>query len=385
MKILIASDFYVPIVNGVVVSICNLIRGLRDAGHEVRVLTLSNTTRSHINGDVYYAASFSAAKVYPNARIKLLRSKKIIQEIVAWAPDVIHTQCEFSTFSIARKISKRCGAPIVHTYHTSYEDYTHYFCPSKKLGKFIAKSLSRKFLNKTSEVIAPTPKVEEMLASYGIKVPVKTIPTGLDLDQFERGASEAKIRKIREELGIADDKKIILTVGRLAKEKNIEELLSFFKRADREDIVFVVVGDGPHREKLEKAAASLCPDGKVIFTGMVPPEDVAAYYRLGDVFISASQSETQGLTYIEAMASGVPVLCRKDPCLDGLVENGVNGFQYETEEEFRQMLEDLLNDPELRHRIGNAASETAHERFSITGFARSVMKVYTSAPKKNKK
>ena len=385
MKILIASDYYIPVVNGVVVSFCHLIRGLEEMGHEVRVLTLSNTTRSHIDGKVYYVGSLSAGWIYPKARIKISGVRRIVNAIADWSPDVIHTQCEFSTFSVARKAAKKCGAALIHTYHTLYEDYTHYFCPSKRIGKSIVSHLSRKFLNKTNAVIAPTDKVRDILSSYGIKVPVSTVPTGLELDDFSRSDLNEKSDMIRQALSISREAKTVVTIGRLAKEKNLEELLQYFRNADIPNTFFVIVGDGPYRKKLEDVTYDLGLRDRVIFTGMVPPEDVAAYYRLGNVFISASQSETQGLTYIEAMASGVPVLCRKDPCLDGLVENGVNGFQYETEEEFRQTLEDLLNDPELRHRIGNAASETAHERFSITGFARSVMKVYTSAPKKNKK
>ncbi len=385
MKILIASDFYIPVVNGVVVSFCHLIRGLEEMGHEVRVLTLSNTTRSHIDGNVYYVGSLPAGWVYPKARIKISGVRRIVNAIAEWSPDVIHTQCEFSTFSVARKAAKKCGAALIHTYHTLYEDYTHYFCPSKRIGKSIVSHLSRKFLNKTDAVIAPTDKVRDILFSYGIKTPVSTIPTGLDLDDFSGEELKEDSGKIRDALSIPGGTKTIVTIGRLAKEKSIEELLHYFKNAGFENTVFVIVGDGPYRKKLEEVTGDLGLKDRVIFTGMIPPEDVAAYYRAGDVFVSASQSETQGLTYIEAMASGLPVLCRKDPCLDGIVENGKNGFLYETEEEFRQTLGVLLEDPGLRQRIGNAAALMAQERFSIPGFAKAVTKVYASAPKKDKK
>ena len=385
MKILIASDYYIPVVNGVVISACHLIRGLEELGHEVRVLTLSATARSHIDGDVYYVGSLPAGWIYPKARIKISGVRRIVNAIAEWSPDVIHTQCEFSTFAVARKAAKKSGATLIHTYHTLYEDYTHYFCPSKKVGKSIVSFLSRKFLNKTDAVITPTDKVRRILSTYGIKVPVSTVPTGLDLCKFSRGDRGDETREIREKLSIPENASVVVSIGRLAKEKNFDELLTYFKKADTADAVFVVVGDGPYRKKLEDITDESGLRDKVIFTGMIPPEQVGAYYRMGDVFVSASQSETQGLTYVEAMASGLPVLCRKDPCLDGLVEDGVNGFQYETEEEFVRKLHVLLGDRELREKLGNAAAETARERYSIPGFARSVAEIYVSAPKRDKK
>ena len=132
MKILITSDWYWPVVNGVVRSVMNLIEYLESEGHEVRVLTLSNTIKSYKDGKVYYVGSLSAEKIYPQARISNLLSKSHLKEIKAWAPDVIHSQCEFSTFMMARRIASDLKIPLVHTYHTVYEDYTHYFIPSNK-------------------------------------------------------------------------------------------------------------------------------------------------------------------------------------------------------------------------------------------------------------
>ena len=141
-------------------------------------------------------------------------------------------------------------------------------------------------------------------------------------------------------------------------------------------MTLLLVGDGPHRQALEARAAELglaAPD--VIFAGQVPPEQVADWYRLGTVFVSASTSETQGLTYAEALAAGVPVLCRADPCLDGVIRQEENGWQYRTEQEFLQRVDEILENPALTAKMGPAAAASA-EPFSAERFARRVEAVY---------
>ena len=144
-------------------------------------------------------------------------------------------------------------------------------------------------------------------------------------------------------------------------------------------MLLVIVGGGPYGEKLEEFAEAMGVSDRVIFVGMVPPEDVAYYYRLGDVFVSASQSETQGLTYVEAMASGQAVLCKKDPCLSDLIADGVDGFQYTTKNEFSELLAKLFESEQYRKELGNAAAKNVRNKYSIESFARSVLNVYETA------
>ncbi len=133
MKVLITTDWYAPVVNGVVTSVLLLQRELEARGHEVRVVTLSNSLHTYKDGPVYYMGSVSANRIYPGARLRVNRTRSMLHELIAWRPDVIHSQCEFSTFRVAYALSNRLGIPIVHTYHTVYEDYTHYFSPSDLL------------------------------------------------------------------------------------------------------------------------------------------------------------------------------------------------------------------------------------------------------------
>jgi len=115
---------------------------------------------------------------------------------------------------------------------------------------------------------------------------------------------------------------------------------------------------------------------RVIFTGMVPPTEIAKYYRLGDVFVSASQSETQGLTYMEAMVSGLPVVAKADPCLNGIVRDNDNGFQYHSFAEFKDRIEQILTEDTLRHKLGQNAAISVRERFSVGRFSQDVAALY---------
>ncbi len=126
MKILLTTDWYKPVVNGVVTSVINLKKELEMRGHEVRVLTLSRNFESYAEEGIYYIKSLNLEKIYPNARAVIPHAEPLIQELIWWRPDVVHSQCEFMTFSYAAKIARKCNCPLIHTYHTVYEDYIHY-------------------------------------------------------------------------------------------------------------------------------------------------------------------------------------------------------------------------------------------------------------------
>ena len=377
MKILITTDWYKPAVNGVVTSVENLTKGLVQAGHEVRILTLSGNIHSAKEGNVYYVGSVSAGMIYENARLRLLMPANMIQDILKWKPDIVHSQCEFSTFGIAREIAYECGIPLIHTYHTVYEDYTHYFCFSHAMGKKVARILTRKILSDVNAVIAPSEKIQVLLEKYGVDKAIYNIPSGINMEKYESDKAEQR-KRLRDSLGIAPDECILLYVGRLAKEKNVDELLGFLTKVSPKQRM-LLVGDGPYRAELEKTAETLGIRKQLIFTGMISPEQVADYYAVGDIFISASNSETQGLTYMEAMASALPLLCRADDCLKDVITDGTNGLLYHTEEEFLHRFAQLKNDFLYRNQMGMTARESMQERYSIQAFAASCLQVYHKA------
>ncbi|MBQ9133535.1 MAG: glycosyltransferase family 4 protein [Clostridia bacterium] len=378
MKILITTDLFATATNGVVTSVRNLSDELTRKGHDVRILTLSDSLTSRRDGAVYYIRSMPIG-IYPNVRMPLSYHHRLIKELIAWKTDVIHSQCEFFSLQFARYIAKKTKAPIIHTYHTLYEQYVTYVIPSKRLGKLVVRAVSRNRLRSVHTVIVPTRKVEDALLEYGLRKPIRVVPSGISLTQHKRRMSPKERAEKRKALGIAEKQSVLLNLGRLGTEKNLDELLHFFASAlaYREDMIFLIVGDGPARAQLQKLAEELGISEHVMFTGMVDPSEVQDYYQLGDVFVSASTSETQGLTYIEAAANGLPLLCRRDPCLQDVIAQGENGYAYTTEAEFLDGIHALFEHPEQRIAAGKRSEEIA-AAFDKETFGAAVEAIYAS-------
>lgn len=378
MKILITTDLFATETNGVVTSVKNLFDALKNKGHDVRILTLSESTQSHEDGTVYYVRSMPIG-VYPNIRMPLSYRHSYIKKLIDWKPDIIHSQCEIFSMQFAKRISKMTGAPIIHTYHTMYEQYIGYLMPGKHFGKWAVRHLVQIRLKKVSLVIVPTIKIEQHLKEYGLAKPIKVIPSGISLEQYKRRLTTESRREMRAELGISDEQSVLIYLGRLGTEKNLDELLFSFYKAHmvNDKLMFVIVGDGPVKTQLEKKAMNFGIASSVVFTGMIEPTEVQKYYQLGDVFVSASTSETQGLTYIEAAASGLPLVCRQDPCLKHVIIQGENGFEYTDEKEFIDALSVVCNNPEWRVKAGRKSEEIA-AAFDKTSFGGAVEEVYVS-------
>ncbi len=379
MKILITTDWYKPVINGVVTSVINLKSELEKAGHEVRVLTLSPDGRQHFKDDTYYLKSFKV-KIYPQARGTYNFHSKYLPEILEWHPDIVHSQCEWISFYFAKYIALKLNIPIVHTYHTIYEDYTHYILRSKRLSKSIVLFGSNHALNATDYVITPTNKARSLLLSYGIENPIITIPTGIDLNKYKSRISEDRRRELLSSYGITPDKTVIVSIGRLALEKNVDELLGNMRALAKShpEIVLLIVGGGPYAEVLKELVLDMGLKGHVFFTGMVSPDLIPEYFQLGKLFVCASQSEAQGLTYIESLASGIPLLCKYDKCLENVLIEGRNGFFFDSPQSFIEKLLSLLADSEKYERLCKNAEASAGS-YSKEVFGSRVEKVYEAA------
>ena len=380
LKILITTDLYTTNTNGVVTSVQNLFDELIAKGHDVKILTISENLHSHREGPITYIRSVSLDKFYPNVRMPVSYRHQLIQDLIDWKPDVVHSQCEFFSYQFAQRISKITGAPIVHTYHTLYEQYvTSYLIPSKRFSDAMVKFLSRKRLRKVSTVIAPTQKVENTLLGYGLERPIEIIPSGISLEQHRQRLDPQLRLEKRRALGIGDEDLVLLNLGRLGGEKNLGELIELFAEArkENENLKFLIVGDGPAREELEKLSKKLDVSQYVIFTGMVNPREVQDYYQLGDVFVSASTSETQGLTYIEAAANGLPLLCRQDDCLADVLEEGENGYEYTSAGEFLNAIDTMMDDDAWRMTAARRSEEIAAS-FDKKAFGEAIENVYES-------
>jgi len=386
MKVLITTDWYKPAINGVVTSVLNLESELRSRGHEVKIVTLSQDFISRKEKNVYFLKSVNMGRLYPYARASCFLNKTYLDELIKWKPDIIHSQCEFSTFYVAKKISNILQIPVVHTYHTVYEDYTHYFAPSRVWSKKIVACFSRGITNHAQSVVVPTNKVKELLVGYGTTTDINVIPTGISLEKYARQYNRQTIESLKERIGISPSNKVLVAIGRLAKEKNIEELIDYFGRLQLANLCFLIVGDGPYGEELRQYAQDSPASDKIFFTGMVDPKEIPLYYQLGDAFVCASKSETQGMTYIEALASGLPVICRKDQCVDGIVCNDENGYQYETFEEYEKAVCSILTD-KIHYAELSANAAGSVKPYSTECFAEGIENVYfrvTSQPKETR-
>ncbi|MDT8715725.1 glycosyltransferase [Clostridium sp. 19966] len=376
MRILISTDTFYPMINGVVISTNNLYKYLKQKGHEVKIITLSSTGEERIEGDIYYLKSFKL-NIYPGLRCKSPFNNKLIREIIEWQPEIIHSQTEFSTMFISRKISKKLNIPQVHTYHTMYEDYLKYIFKGKLISKNMSRRIMRIILNSLNAIVVPTDKVKRALIDYGVNKEFYVIPTGIDISKFKNKISLQEKKELLQKYNLLD-KKVFAYVGRIGEEKNIEEIIEHFSIMSKEhkDIVLMVVGGGPYLAKLIKLVNEKRIEDRVRFTGMVDSKEVYKYYQLADIFVTASTSETQGLTYIEALASGVPVVCKYDACIENLIINNKNGFAFKSEREFIEAAASIIYDEKIKESMKLNCFNTADE-YSIESFGEKLINTYS--------
>lgn len=378
MNIGIFTDTYYPQINGVATSVLMLKENLEALGHKVYVFTTTDPLADINEKNVFRVVSlpFRSAR-----RVGALYNPRLARIIRRLKLDIIHTNTEFPLGIFGRTMARELKIPLVHTYHTIYEDYTHYivkFGALDSIAKSAARRLSKRFCNSADEVIVPTEKVRDLLLSYEVSKEITVIPTGINLDKFYKDKYDFdKILKIKSELGIKPTDKVMLYIGRISEEKNIQEILKALKGylKDKSDVRFILVGDGPEKAYLEELSKDLGIDNKTIFAGERPWDEIGMYYQLGDLFISASQSETQGLTYIEALASGLPVVAKYDRCLDDVVENNENGYTYTDIDQLPYYLDSILYNEENKRRLSKGAMMSV-EKFSVGIFAKSVESHY---------
>ncbi len=385
MKIGIFTDTYNPVTSGVVTSINMVEQELKKRGHEVYIFTTSKSIQPNENQTLYMLNSIPLliAKQYKN-RIATFYSREIAKQIKELNLDLIHTQTEFSIGAFGKIISHKYNLPFIHTYHTMWEDYVHYIAPIKgrhiRLKRF-ARTLSRGFVRKAECVITPSNKTAKYL-KYRCNVknkPIYVIPTGIDIKPFKRdNFTETDRNTLKESLGISKDKKIILFLGRVANEKSIDVIMDqmpyIFKEHD--DYVFLIVGDGPSKTALEEQAKKLKIQDKVIFTGKIPWNEVPKYYNLGDVFVNASITETQGLTFVEAMAGGVPIVAKYAPNLSEFIHNNENGILVRKNSDFKNAIINVIENKELRNTLIQGGNQTAKE-YSIEVFGDKLELLYS--------
>ena len=388
MRIGLFTDTYPPYINGVSTSVLMLKQGLEKLGHEVYVVTVNSENFHYkkednvlmIPGVPIGIMDFRMTSLYP------LKAQKIIK---GWNLDVIHTHTEFGVGTFARLIAKQYNIPLVHTYHTMYEEYIYYITKgyfdgaSKKLVEYLTLFLCDKTVE---ELIVPTKKTYDLFKEkYKVKRDVHIIPSGIDVTRFyKENINLLTISSLRRELNIKKDDFIILYLGRIAKEKSIDFLINNLKEIRKKvpKARMIIVGDGPDVNDLVMLAHKNKLDNHVTFTGKVPWSEVPKYYQLADVFVTASKTETQGLTVIEAMAAEKPVVAIKDESFELVMTDKQDGLFFETDKEYQDLIIKLYKDKAFGKMIAKQARITANA-YNPKVYAKRVLEVYESVINKD--
>lgn len=350
MNIGIFTDTYYPIVNGVATSTLMLERELSKLGHNVYVFTTTNPDID-LKSDapnVFRLPSMPFVFL-PSQRVTIAYSPKLLLNTGKLNLDVVHTQTEFPIGIFGWIVSRFYKIPAVHTYHTMYEDYVHYIANGHLITKGMARRYTRLFCNRARAVIAPTQKTKDFLKSVGVRRSIRIIPSGIDFEPFNKNNYAAEdILELKASLNIKETDKTMIFIGRIAKEKSIDVIIGQLPKIVERipDIKFVIVGNGPARKSLSLLAEKLGVSDNVVFAGEKPWSEIGKFYQLGGVFISSSTSETQGITYVEAMASGLPVVCKSDKSTEDLIIHKNTGYTFDSGEEIQELIYNIFNNPD---------------------------------------
>ncbi|MGX7125183.1 glycosyltransferase family 4 protein [Enterococcus viikkiensis] len=340
MRIGFFTDTYFPQVSGVATSIKTLKEQLESQGHEVYIFTTTDPEAEDFEKDIVRMPSVPFIS-FTDRRIVVRGIWFAYQIAKELELEIIHTHTEFGAGFLGKMVANRLHIPVVHTYHTMYEDYLHYIANGKVVRPTHVKHFIKMFVNHSTGVVCPSQRVVDTLKRYDVDVPMKIIPTGIEVDRFIRpDITSIETEALREKLGIQNGELMILSLSRISYEKNIHVIVQQFPEVlmSFPNARLVIVGKGPYRDELEELVEQLGIQKYVQFTGEVPHEDVACYYHAADYFVSASTSETQGLTYAEAIASGTQCVVEGNDYLNQLINHETLGATFEQDEDFSDAL-----------------------------------------------
>ncbi|WP_117280169.1 glycosyltransferase family 4 protein [Streptococcus intermedius] len=351
MRIGLFTDTYFPQVSGVATSIRTLKTELEKLGHTVFIFTTTDKDVNRYEDWQIIRIPSVPFFAFKDRRIAYRGFSTALEIARQYQLDIIHTQTEFSLGLLGVWIAKELRIPVVHTYHTQYEDYVRYIAKGMVIRPSMVKYIVRGFMSDLDGVICPSEIVYDLLMKYKVKVEKRVIPTGIELAKFERPElTKENVADLREKLGISNQETMLLSLSRVSYEKNIQAVLAALPKVLEENpnVKLVVAGDGPYLSDLKAQAKRLNITDMVIFTGMIAPSETALYYKAADFFISASTSETQGLTYLESLASGTPIIAHGNPYLDNVINDKMFGTLYYEERDLAgAILEAVIATPDL--------------------------------------
>ncbi|MFO8154936.1 MAG: glycosyltransferase [Thiohalospira sp.] len=376
LRVAMFTNNYLPFIGGVPLSIERLKRGLLRLGDRVLVVAPRYREASRDEDGVLRLSTL--LRFGGEFRMANLFAPWLPRRIRDFRPDIVHLHHPFWVGSLGLFIARRLKRPVVYTYHTRLEHYAHFVpLPGLLFRNLISHAIVRRFSNRCDGVIVPTASAEEYLRMIGVKVPTHIQPTGIDFDAFQQPDHDG-IKALRREHGVGDET-VLVTVSRLSNEKNLDFMLdamAALQRVSTTPFRLFIIGDGHERDRLQGRIDKLGLTDRVVLVGPVAPERMTDWYHLGDLFVFASKSETQGMVILEAMAAGLPVVAVRSTGIDDVVRNEHNGYKTpERIELWRDRVRELLEDEDLRAEMAGNAREFAREH-SIDAFAERTRAIY---------
>lgn len=375
MRIAVFSDSYTPIVNGVSVSIEALVDELRAAGHSVHIFTTAVRHHRDKDPNIYRFRSIELPFA-PDYPLAVMPFYPMLRHFRKHRFDIVHTHTPYTLGFVGLRWAESHGVPVVSTYHTLYERYAHYvpYFPKAYTRYKIAKHTNY-YYNRCAQVIAPSEAALSSLSRHSVHKPITVIPTG---NPAPKKLSKSEARGM---LGARENERILLYVGRIAKEKNMLLLLEAAEQVirDNDNVRMWVVGDGPYRAECQTLARELGIGDRVRFFGAVPRAEVDTYYIGADLFVFASVTETQGLVIGEAMSYGVPAVAVRGGGASAAIEENKNGFVVgNSSGQLADAVSKVLQNPALLGRLSEYARGSAKSWTHADACAK-VLRVYRSA------
>ena len=377
MRVALFTNNYLPFCGGVTVSVETLRRGLEARGHEPWVLAPRFPGAVEVAPRTLRYPSIPAA-TYPQFPLAIPYSRRLARRVRALAFDVFHAHHPFLLGPAARRLARRQGRPLIFTYHTRYDKYAHYVPLPRDLVEAAARLLSTRFAARADAIIAPSAVLRDELRARGVGVPIAVVPTGVDLARFSPGDRTAA----RRACGIEDGGLVVLYVGRLDREKSVDRILAAFARiaGTLAQVRLVLVGQGTQAEDLRRMASGLHGAARVTFAGVCAHEALPTYYRAADLFLFASETETQGLVLAEAAACGLPAVAVNAPGCSEVVHDGDTGVLTKGDPSaLAEAAIGLLVDPARRATMAARARQLAESEFDVTLQIDRTLAVYADA------
>jgi glycosyltransferase involved in cell wall biosynthesis len=369
------TNTYRPTMSGVVRSIDTFREAFTNMGHSVFIFAQKAHDYEDTEPFIFRYPALEVPWVNDYA-FPIPYSRSISNILPSLKLDVIHSHHPFLLGETATNIAKSLDLPMVFTFHTRYDEYTHYVPFSPDFSKMVIDHWMGRYLEKCQHIITPSESIKKILIDSGIEGDITAVPTGIDIAPFQ----EADGQPVREQLGWGDDI-VLISIGRLAKEKNFETLLQAAAQVMRERsrVRLVIVGGGLEEKALIKLAKDLGIADRVKITGTIPFEEVPSYLKAADIFCFASVTETQGLVTMEAMAADLPIVAVDATGTSDAVEHGKDGLLTENDAgALAAALEQVIDDAELRQHLKEGAKEKV-QWFDINRQAQRMLGVYEEA------